>query len=454
MKTLYLECNMGAAGDMLNAALFELLDDGQRALYLQTVNNLLPGVAVTAEHTEKCGIAGTHIRVSVNGEEEHAHDADPHNANPHNADHESDAESPEEADGDCIGANHHHARQLNHENGGHHHGYAHHHGAHLHDIAATIEHFPIPSIAKRNAVRVYESIAQAEAHAHGKPVDQIHFHEVGSVDAIIDVTGFCLLMSMLSPARVVCSPICVGSGEVECAHGIVPVPAPATAYLLRDAPSYGSRIKGELCTPTGAALLASFADEYGPQPLMTGTRTGYGCGAKDFEAANVVRAMLGDDASAMAIPQGSAASQDAENHADDHVVELSCSIDDMTGEEIAFAVEELMDSGALDAFTTAITMKKGRPATMITCLCRPNDEDRIVRTLFKHTTTLGVRERLCARRTLAREEYQICGPFGSATVKRSNGYGAETAKIDYEDLAKIARENDMNLRQVRASFDM
>ena len=255
MKTLYFDCAMGAAGDMLTAALLELVSD--KEAFVKKLNALkIPGVVYRAEAAEKCGIRGTHMTVTVNGEEEEAGE----DVHEHDHDHE-----------------HHH-----------------HHHSGMHEIEHIVEDLPVSSYVLRSVLGVYRLIAEAESHAHGVPVTEIHFHEVGTMDAVADVTAVCLLMEELKPDKVVVSPIHVGSGQVRCAHGILPVPAPATAYILRDAPIYGGKIRGELCTPTGAALLRYFADEFGPMPVMKTEAIGYGMGKKDFEAANCVRALLGE----------------------------------------------------------------------------------------------------------------------------------------------------------------
>ena len=234
MKTLYIDCSMGAAGDMLTAALLELLPD--REAFVARLNSLgIPGVRYSADPAVKCGITGTHVSVTVDGEEEdeHLHEHE------HHHDHE-----------------HHHEHEHEHEHGhDHSHDHAHHHSS-LHDIEHIVTgHLSLPTMVALDVMAVYQEIAEAESHVHGRPVDQIHFHEVGTMDAVADIVAVCLLMHKLKPDEVVVSPIHVGSGQVHCAHGILPVPAPATAYILRNIPTYGGNIQGELCTPTGAALL-------------------------------------------------------------------------------------------------------------------------------------------------------------------------------------------------------
>ena len=378
MRTLYLDCGMGAAGDMLTAALLELLPD--RDAFVEELNTLsIPGVSFSAEKCEKCGILGTHMAVTVYGEEESDH--------PH-----------------------------------------HHHHGHLGDIRGIVNGLPIPTMVKLDILSVYEEIAQAESHVHGVPVEQIHFHEVGTMDAIADVTAVCLLLHRLAPDKIIVSPVHVGSGQVRCAHGILPVPAPATSYLLRGIPIYGGSIAGELCTPTGAALIKHFATEFGEMPVMTVSAIGYGMGKKEFPRANCVRALLGE----------------SEDPADE-IVELRCNVDDMTGEAIGFALEQLLGSGALDAFTVPIGMKKSRPGVLITVLCREDRKDTMIRLLLKHTTTLGVREFPCQRYTLNRTVETVDTPYGPIRKKVSSGYGVRREKYEYEDLSKIAREQGLSI---------
>ena len=285
---------------------------------------------------------------------------------------------------------------------------------------------------KADANAVYALIAEAESAAHGQPVDQIHFHEVGTLDAVADVVGVCALMERIAPERVVVSPVHVGSGEVRCAHGVLPVPAPATAKILRGVPIYGGAIRGELCTPTGAALLKHFADAFGPMPPMAVEKTGYGMGTKDFEWANCVRAMLG-----------------AGEGGGDEVSELRCNLDDMTGEEIAFAAEALLGAGALDVWTEAIQMKKGRPATLLACLCPAVREEAFAALMLRHTTTLGVRVQTLRRYTLEREAATVETNYGPVRAKRSHGYGVDRLKPEFDDLAGIARREGIALREIR-----
>ena len=383
MKLLYLDCAMGAAGDMLTAALLELFPDPQAIL--TELNQLgLPGVQFIAEESVKCGIRGTHIRVLVSGDEE--------------------------------GEEHRH----------------HHPHCSMEGITHIISHLRLSNSVRAHILEVYDSIAQAESHVHGVPVTQVHFHEVGAMDAVADVSAVCYLMDKLGVDAVHASPVHVGSGQVKCAHGVLPVPAPATAHLLQNIPTYGGEIRGELCTPTGAALLKHFVTRFDGMPVMATASIGYGMGKKDFPAANCVRAMLGD------------ASDQT-----DTVSELCCNLDDMTGEAIGFATERLLEAGALDVFTVPIAMKKNRPGTLLTVLCRLEDKERFVSLLFRHTTTLGIRENSLHRYTLSRRTETVETPYGPVQKKTASGYGTTRYKYEYEDLTRIAREHDLSLDQLQ-----
>ena len=400
MKVIYLDCSMGAAGDMLMAALYELLEDKQA--FLDMMRSLgLPGIEISAEPAVKCGITGTHMKVLVHGSEE-------------------------------LDALHDHLHEHAHE---HSHDHEHHHHTGLHEIEHLLSHLDLPQTVRDDALAVYHRIAEAESKVHGRPVDQIHFHEVGTLDALADVVGVCLLMHLLAPEKVYASSVHVGSGQVRCAHGILPVPAPATALLLAGVPIYGGVIQGELCTPTGAALLTHFVTKFGELPAMRLLKSGYGMGTKDFPAANCVRAMLGE--------------QDAPT---EEILELSCNLDDCTGEAIGFAMERLLDAGALDVYWTSVGMKKNRPGILLTCMCRPLDREKMVELLFRHTTTLGVRESAFRRYTLSRESKTIQTPDGDIRVKVSTGYGVAREKPEFEDLAKIARETGKSLSELQRSI--
>lgn len=386
MKTLYLDLSMGAAGDMLAAALFSLTD--RKDHILQSINSLpLPGLEANLLQGEKCGIRGLRYQVLIHGREE---------------------------------------EEQEHEHG-------HHHHSSLGDIRQLISSCPLPEAVIHDALEVYRLLAQAESKVHGQPVEQIHFHEVGSLDAVADILSVCLLIHELAPERICASPVHVGSGTVRCAHGLLPVPAPATAELLRGIPCYSGEIKGELCTPTGAALLKYFVQDFGPLPLTRPEHIGCGLGSRDFPQANCLRAFLGE--------QG------------EEAVELSCNVDDMSGEAVGFALEQLMAQGALDACWESLGMKKGRPGLRLTVLCAPEDREKMLSLIFRHTSTIGVRETLCRRYILRREKGYVQSPYGPVSVKRSSGYGVEKSKPEYEQLKSLALEAGITLDQARDLVD-
>ncbi|MDE6312096.1 MAG: nickel pincer cofactor biosynthesis protein LarC [Lachnospiraceae bacterium] len=418
MKTLYLECNMGAAGDMLMAALLELHPDGKG--FLQRLNQLgIPQVTVEQQQVMRCGIGGSHMVVRVAGVEE---------------------ESIDVKTGQEIESHHSHPASHNHEMENHHtHNHSHsmsHHHTKMADIRKLISNLVLPNPVKEDVIQVYEMIAEAESHVHKSPVEQIHFHEVGAMDAVADIVGVCLLIHELAPERIVASPIHVGSGQVHCAHGILPVPAPATAYILKGIPIYGGEIQGELCTPTGAALLKHFSEKFAAMPSMTIEKTGCGMGKKEFAAVNCLRAFWGESSQEF-----------------DTISELCCNLDDMTPEAVGFAAELLMQQGALDVYTTSIQMKKNRPGIVLTCMCQESKKDKFIRLLFQHTTTLGVREYQCKRHGLHRHMEEIDTEFGKVHQKISQGYGVCREKLEYEDLAEIARMKGLSLAQVQERIE-
>ncbi len=449
MKTLYLDCGMGAAGDMLTAALLELLPDREKVM--EELNTLgIPGVEMACEKAQKCGIGGTHVSVQVDGGEEseemygggythgaaHVHDHmhithETEDDHAHGHTHEAEQIHGHEHATHEAEHSHEHVHEAEHTHG---HSHTHHHSG-LHEIEHIVSGLSLSERIRKDILAVFGMIAEAESHVHGVPVTDIHFHEVGTMDAVADITAVCVLMDRLAPDQVIVSPVHVGSGQVKCAHGILPVPAPATAYILKDVPIYGGEIRGELCTPTGAALLKYFASRFGVMPVMRTLAIGYGMGKKDFPAANCVRALLGET-----------------EGAGDTVAELVCNVDDMTAEAIGFATETLLTAGALEVYTVAAGMKKSRPGTVLHVMCAESVKDKIVELIFKHTTTIGIRENISRRYTLARSIRKVQTPYGEIRKKVSEGYGVTREKYEYEDLARIARERGMSIRGVEASL--
>ena len=406
---LYLECTMGCSGDMFMAALYELLPD--KDAFRERMGRLsIPEVTVDYSDSEKCGINGTHITVKIGGITEESEDIDLKAHTAHQNDHG------------------HHHKQGGDDNL-HSHTHEHKHYSY-NDIVKLIRSLELPENVLDDALEVYKLLGEAEAAVHGVSLNQIHLHEVGRLDAVADIVGCCLLMNMLGVNKVTASPVHVGSGSVKCAHGILPVPAPAAAKILEGIPIYGGAIDGELCTPTGAALLKRFVTEFGPMPPMRIKKTGCGMGTKNFEAANCLRAFLYEDDT-----------HDGGEH--ETVYELSCNLDDMTPEAIGAAFDLLLRSGALDVYSTPILMKKNRPAVMLTCLCDEKSRDELSRLMLGHTSTLGVRISSHRRDVLKRTEQTVTTKYGMIRIKHAHGFGTMKIKPEYDDVAKAARKHSV-----------
>ena len=397
---------MGAAGDMLAGALVSLLSKEEQESFIKMINNIgVDGVKVSLSDDAKCGIAGKHFKVEIDGVEEHSHDVHEHE--------------------------HHHEHEQEH---GHHHEHHHHgKGPFPKELETVAEKLDCPN----DIQKVYELLAEAEAKVHGKDVSEIHFHEVGMKDALIDIASVVYLMNKLKVDKVVVSPVNVGFGKVKCAHGILPVPAPATAELVKGIPTYAGRFEGELLTPTGAALLKYYADEFSYQPLMNVIKCGYGTGNKNFESANVVKAVLGEVTDELI---------------SENIIELNCNVDDMSAEDMAYATKALIENGAKDAFVTPVIMKKGRSGMLLTVLCSAIDKERFVSLIFKHTSTIGIRVKETERIILNRHEETVHTKLGDVRVKYSEGYGVKREKPEFEDLRKLAEENNISVAEARKIF--
>jgi len=389
MRALYLDLSMGIAGDMFTAALVELFEDKEAVV--NELNPLgIPEVTFTLEDKVSCGVKGSHIEVSYKGavEDEHMHE-----------DHEE--------------------------------GHSHEHSS-LDTISHIVkDHLKVSDKVKEDVLNVFTILAKAESRVHGVEMSDIHFHEVGTMDAIADITAVCYLMEKLGVEKVYASEINTGSGTVKCAHGILPVPAPATSVILEGIPVYSNEIRSELCTPTGAALAKYFVSKFGTMPVMAPVRTGYGMGKKDFEALNAVRAILGNTYEETGC-----------------IVELSTNVDDMTGEQIGYLTEECFKAGAVEVYTTAIGMKKNRPGTLISVMCKQEDREALLRCIFANSTTIGIRENVSKRYTLSREIVREYTTFGEIRKKVSRGYGVVKQKYEYDDLKRIADDNDMSIKEI------
>lgn len=435
MKTLYLECKMGISGDMFFGALLDLIPEPEK--WMETFNSIgIPHVHTHYEKTSKCGVYGTHVSVFANDTEEESSDVSLHHEHTHNYEHTHEPEH-----------HHHHHHEHTHE-------HQHHHHSTLSHIEGIIDGLNVSERVKTDAKAVYTLLAKAEASVHNTTIQDIHFHEVGTLDAIADIVGGCMLVESLNPDKIIASPVHVGSGHVHCAHGILPVPAPATAALLEKVPFYSGEIQGELCTPTGAALLSYFADSYGPMPVLLSTKTGYGLGTKDFAAANMVRAFLGkswensDTCLSKTFSTISNDTADSSYHGVPHITELRCTLDDMTPEAIGFVQNLLLENGALDVIIMPVQMKKNRPGHILCVSCKEDDETKMAELLFRHTTTAGIRKLCYERYTLDYDFKTVSTHYGDIRIKHYFGYGADKYKPEYEDVTKASKEHQVSFQTV------
>ena len=387
MKIAYFDCFAGAAGDMVVAAMLDVgLDEA--FLIAQLASLSIEGLDIKISQTKRCGI--TAVRFEPSGSDR---------------------------------------KQRN-----------------LADIAKLINNSKIAASAKQRAIEIFESLARVEGRIHGKGADEVQFHEIGAVDSIVDIVSACIGLEALGIEKVYSSPVSVGGGVVEITHGSLPVPAPATAALLKEAkiPIAGGPVEAELLTPTGAAILANFVDEFGSLPAMRIDSVGYGAGtleSDDFP--NVLRLIIG---------------QDDKNADTDCVCLLETNVDDATSEQIGFVLEKLLEKGALDVFTTAIGMKHNRPAVKISVICAPADSGLLENILFEQGLTLGIRKQLVQRSKLLREFVTVKTKYGEIRVKTGSiGGRIVSAKPEYADCAAAAKRHDVALKiiqkAVMKSFD-
>jgi uncharacterized protein (TIGR00299 family) protein len=411
LTTLYFDCFSGAAGDMILGALIDAgvpLEEVQRALGSLAVD----GEGVWTERVTRAGISAT--KFCVPGEDpvlDHAHDHE------HGHGHDHHHQHPPAPAHETV---HHHARRT------------------LAEVEAAIDRSALSGAAKDRAKALFVRLGEAEAAIHNMALDRVHFHEVGALDSIIDIVGTVHALEMINADRIVASPLNVGGGSVRVAHGLYPVPAPATARLLQDAPIYGGPQQAELVTPTGALLVTGYATAYGPVPAMRVKTIGYGAGTRDFEdTPNVLRVLIGEaDATAPA-------------HS---VVVVEAEIDDMSPQIFGVLMDRLLAEGALDVFYTAIQMKKNRPGTLLTLIAAPETRERLTATIFRETTTIGVRYRQMTRECLDRESVVVTTPFGDVRVKvaRRNGE-VLNASPEFEDCARLARDRNAPVKDVQAA---
>jgi hypothetical protein len=420
MRLAYLECFAGASGDMFLGA---LLDAGVPAVVLEeAVRALDIGASLRIEKVDRSGITATKVHVL-----DHGHVADAAGAaHVHEADHHHHDEPT-------------HSHSHSHE---HEHTHEHTHGRSLTQIRALISAAPLDSRVQQLALHTFELLGAAEAKIHNVPVDKIHFHEVGAVDAIVDIVASCGGIVHLNVGRWHSSPLNVGGGMIDCAHGRFPVPAPATAELLRGMPTYSAHIEKELLTPTGAALLRALDPNFGPQPAMRVDRIGYGAGTRNSKGfPNVLRLTLGE----------SAANEPAATYLKDEVIVLETALDDCSPQVLAYVSEQALAQGALDVMLAPVQMKKGRPGTLLTLLCTPGTESTLADLLFRETSTLGIRTRQESRLILEREHVSVNTPYGPIRVKRATTATGEARNLapEFEDCRAAAERANVPLKEVQ-----
>ena len=418
-KVLYFDCFSGASGDMILGA---LLDAGLPLERLRAaVGSLaLDGVTLEAERVDRSGIGATKFRVrGAGGGRGHDHDGGSHH---HGHDH---------------GGHGHHSDRHDHDQ--HDHGSHHHAPGHrgLSEICALVDRSALSAPAKDRARRLFRRLAETEADIHQRPVEEIHLHEVGAVDSIIDIAGAVFGLEWVGADRIVSSPLNVGSGTVTCAHGVLPVPAPATTRLVAGVPVYSTGVEAELLTPTGALLVTDYASQYGPLPALRVRQVGYGAGDRDLPGSpNVVRVVIGDDDAGGGLQR---------------VVVIESEIDDMNPQIFGVLMDRLHAAGALDVFYAPIQMKKNRPGTLVSVVALPADREALTALLFRETTTIGVRFREMDRERLDREQVTVETPLGPVRFKVA-GRGGElvNASPEFDDCLQLAERHDLSIKAVQA----
>jgi uncharacterized protein (TIGR00299 family) protein len=425
MRIAYLECFSGISGDMFLGA---LVDAGVPPEVLEkAVAALGVGAKLEVCKVVRSGISATKVDVWVDGEKDMPREE-------YWSKH--DAEHGHSHAGEHSQRNHSHTHDHSHGENAHKHEHSH---RGLTEIRKIIAGADISASAKATAIRIFEALGAAEAKIHNVPVESIHFHEVGAVDAIVDIVCAAVGIEALEADDIVCSPLNVGGGTVKCAHGAFPVPAPATIELLKSAPVYSSGVQAELVTPTGAAIAATLANRFGQFPELKIKTSGYGAGSRDFAGhPNVLRIVIGD-----ALPAVTAKT------ARETVSVLEANLDDLNPQVFGYVMERLMEEGALDVFGMPVQMKKNRPGTMLTVLCKPEDADKLTQLVFSETTTLGVRRRDEARQTLARRWESVRTEWGEVRIKIASMNGTVTNYApEYEDCRRIAAEHHVPLKTV------
>ncbi len=451
MRIAYLECFSGMSGDMFLGA---LIDAGVSPRLLQeTVAALGVDAKLEISRVVRSGISATKVDVWVNGEKDLPREeywsqqnaardenvagalspAKSHQEHNHHHDHEHEHHGPDPISGS---ENQRAGAPAPHK---HEHEHSHSHGRSLTDIRKIIAKAAISDCAKTTAIAIFEALGAAEAKIHSTTIEKVHFHEVGAVDAMVDIVCAAVGAEALGADEIVCSPLNVGGGTVKCAHGTLPVPAPATVELLQHAPVYSSGVQAELVTPTGAAIVKTLVTRFANFPEMKIEKSGYGAGARDFAGhPNVVRLTLGQASSTLAATTAS-----------ELVTVLESNLDDLNPQVFGYVMDRLLEEGALDAFGVPVQMKKNRPGMLLTVLCKPEDAGRLTQLIFTETTTLGVRQRQEMRQALARRWENVRTQWGEVRIKIASMNGTVTNYApEYEDCRRIAAHHHVPLKSV------
>jgi len=427
MRIAYLECFSGISGDMFLGA---LVDAGVPPKRLEdTVAALNVGAKLAISKVTRSGISATKVDVWVQGEKDMSREEfwaqkDARHAHSHHHDHHHHH-------GEDHAHSHTHDKSTEHKHEHAHRG--------LTEIRQIIGAATISESAKKTAIRIFEALGAAEAKIHNVPIESIHFHEVGAVDAIVDIVCAAVGAEALSVDEIICSPLNVGGGTVKCAHGTFPVPAPATLELLKDAPLYSSGVQAELVTPTGAAIVRTLASRFASFPELKIEKSAYGAGSRDFHGhPNVLRIVIGEVGS-MHVTKTNA----------ETISVLEANLDDLNPQVFGYVMDRLLEDGALDVFGMPVQMKKNRPGTLLTVLCKPEDAAKLMQLIFAESTTLGVRRRDEVRQTLARRWESVRTTWGEVRIKIASMNGTVTNYApEYEDCRKIAAEHHVPLKTV------
>ncbi|HML38791.1 MAG TPA: nickel pincer cofactor biosynthesis protein LarC [Bacillota bacterium] len=454
-KILYFDCFAGISGDMSLGALIDLgLDPSTVLAELKKLG--VKGYDIEIQKGKRFSISGIDVKVTLNGETDCVHE---HEAEAHDHVHEHDHSTDAHAGGHGHDHKHGHGHSP-HGHDDHHHGHSHRHDERersLSDIVHIIRSSGISERAKTMSIAIFEEIAKAEAAVHGVPLDEVHFHEVGAVDSIVDIVGTAICIDMLQVDRILCSPVHEGQGFVNCQHGKLPVPVPAVVKMLGGSgiSIVVEDIQAELVTPTGFGILKALSEVCGKMPEMLVEGVGYGFGKTETGRLNALRVILGtasgqsgQNPADSCGATGAAPQDEYEGTERDRVVLLETNIDDATGETLGYAMSGLMDAGALDAYFTPIQMKKNRPAVMLSVLARPGDAERLSEIVFRETSTIGIRVQELDRITLKREIRTVQTELGEVRVKSVSVRGLERVQPEYEDCAKIAKEKSLSLNEV------